>query len=298
MTAKGALHCTLILTALISMAAPVHSESEPTHPEAPKIEAQQKSDAPLKGEQEPSRPQPGSTNITLSIPNEITVHLNNQAAQKAEGGNEEGTEYWPIFWHLHLKITDSLLALFTLMLVLATGFLGWSTILLWRVTRDEFNATHRPRIRVKHVWLKNDIREGEQVKVDLVIVNSGDAPAIVTQSAMVTLIISKDDTLPNGFNDWIFDYRHYEMSVGLTVSIDNLTDGRILSDSDNSDLRSEARFLYCLGSVDYIDKSDPKKIMKTAFCRKLIMPPQIRPGVAGRTSRFMLHNDPDYEYQD
>jgi len=148
------------------------------------------------------------------------------------------------------------------------------------------------------VWLKSEIWEGKQIVIDLVIVNSGDAPAIVTQCAMATLIISKDDTLPNGHDTWAISENKYEMSVGLTVSINGLTDHRALSDPDNVALREESKFLYCMGSVDYIDQNDPTKIMKTAFCRILKMPPQIRPGVTGRTSRFVTHSDPDYEYQD
>jgi hypothetical protein len=166
------------------------------------------------------------------------------------------------------------------------------------LARAEFNATHRPQIRIKHVWLKSEIWEGEQIAVDLVFVNSGDAPAVVTQCAMATLLISKDDDLPNGHDTWAFDKNQYQMSVGFTIHRKDVTDGRTLSDQDNVDIRNGSKYLYCLGSVDYFDTYDRPKIMKTAFCRRLKIPSQAGVGVVGRSNRFVVHKDPDYEYQD
>jgi hypothetical protein len=60
---------------------------------------------------------------------------------------------------------------------LATIAIAAFTLTLWRATTehgritdrvldlaiDEFNATHRPKIRVKHVWLLTDIWAGEKI---------------------------------------------------------------------------------------------------------------------------------------
>jgi hypothetical protein len=189
---------------------------------------------------------------------------------------------------------------FTVVLACVTRKQAAQTREIITLTRDEFNATHRPRLRIKHVWLKSDIWEKEEVKIDLVIVNGGDAPAIVTQCTMATLLVSQDDALPNAHDTWVFNNAQYEMGVGLTVRTNDMSDGRVLSDADNVALREETKFLYCLGAVDYIDRSSPPKLMKTAFCRILKMPSQVRPGAVGRTSRFVRpeNPDPDYEYED
>jgi hypothetical protein len=128
-----------------------YAQSQPAPSETPQINLQQESDRPFKPENEAKQPQERPRDITVSIPQPITMNLNHNAAQKTDGSENEGTEYWPVFWGLHLKITDSLLALFTLLLFIATGVLGWSTVALWRVTRDEFVATHRPRLRIRGI---------------------------------------------------------------------------------------------------------------------------------------------------
>lgn len=45
--------------------------------------------------------------------------------------NEQGTEFWSPFHGYHLKITDSLLVFFTLVLAIFTGLLWGSTHKLW-----------------------------------------------------------------------------------------------------------------------------------------------------------------------
>jgi hypothetical protein len=213
-----------------------------------------------------------------------------------------------MFWW----ISDHATVISTVISACATAAIAWFTICLVQATRgqltklgesiqlarDEFNATHRPRIRVKHVWLKSEIWEGKQITVDLVFVNSGDATAIVTQCAIATLLISSEDDLPNGHDTWIFDRSQRQMVPGFTTHIKDISLGRTLSDQDNADLRKGSRCLYCLGSIDYFDINDRPKIMKTAFCRRLKILPQAGVGVVRRASRFMVHKDPDYEYQD
>ena len=95
--------------------------SQPTHSDAPQINSQKEPDRTLKTKEEAKQPEAHPGEITLSIPQHITITLNNNTSQKTDGSNEEGTEYWPVFWGFHLKITDSLLALFTLLLFVVTG---------------------------------------------------------------------------------------------------------------------------------------------------------------------------------
>jgi hypothetical protein len=41
--------------------------------------------------------------------------------------------------------------------------------------REEFVATHRPRVRLKHLWLKNNIWAGEKIILEPTLVNYGTA---------------------------------------------------------------------------------------------------------------------------
>lgn len=63
---------------------------------------------------------------TASAPHEVIAPT---PAQPAAGGTDRGTEFWPAFCGYRLKVTDTLVALFTLLLFAAT----W---LLYRATKD------------------------------------------------------------------------------------------------------------------------------------------------------------------
>jgi len=52
-----------------------------------------------------------------------------KTSDEAQHGREEGTEFWPPFFGYRLKVTDTLIAFFTLGLFIAT-------FLLWRATRN------------------------------------------------------------------------------------------------------------------------------------------------------------------
>jgi hypothetical protein len=51
-------------------------------------------------------------------------------------GNQEGTEFWPPFLGIRMKVTDSLLVLFTFVLAIFTGLLWNSTNKLWTAGED------------------------------------------------------------------------------------------------------------------------------------------------------------------
>jgi hypothetical protein len=246
----------------------------------------------------------------------IGVYLAHQyPGDSAQAHTDQQTDHSG--WHEWLGLPwDAWVAIATFMLFAATFFLFLVTLKGIRdqtkltrdsikltgdqlaLARDEFNASHRPRIRIKHVWLRSEIWGDKKVVVDLVVVNSGDAPAIIIQRAMSTLMISADDTLPNGHDNWIISEERNELGIGRTISFVGLTDGRVISDADNASLRDGKKFLFCLGSIDYIDKTEPAKLMKTAFCRRLRMASQMTPGAMGRADRFIRYEDPDYEYED
>jgi len=126
------------------------------------------------------------------------------------------------------------IAAFTLTLWWATAEHGRISDRVLQLARDEFHSTHRPRIRVKHVWLKSEIWMDEKIMIDLAIVNSGNTTAIITQYSMATLIISKDDVLPNGHDEWKIIKTNTKVTSGLTILAPGISDGRVLSDPDNA----------------------------------------------------------------
>jgi hypothetical protein len=209
------------------------------------------------------------------------------------------------------------LAVFTgllfLVAVLQAGMFVWQLILMNRGVRDakdaaagalatattlekQFLATNRPKIRIKHVRLTTDIWHEEPIETTIIITNVGTLPARIVQCEFSTVVLRKDRELP-------FPPREAPVPRGLSMDLLNIgvsaeivaaTDERILTDEEHSDIRSQERFLYCFGRVEYQpEKGDRFHI--TAFCRRLYLRPQAHVDDRGR---FRLHLDPDYEYED
>lgn len=197
-----------------------------------------------------------------------------------------------------------IVAAFTVILTISTSALWWSTRKLWiagdnqlKLSRDEFNATHRPQIRLKHLWLTTDIWEGESVHATAVFVNTGMAPAILLELNFGTYIIKSGRMLPTDPN-WIKKCTaslatHAPLGAGISLEIKGLNDGRVLKDADNVALRENVKLLYFAGAIEYRDSQ--RAIRKTAFCRVLKLDENAN---AGQRGRFLPVEDKDYEYQD
>jgi hypothetical protein len=89
-------------------------------------------------------------------PPSYSVTQENPANDKADHAQQKGSG-WLTKFFCDAKISDLVIAFFSYVLAVATGWLGWATIGLWRASSDEFAATHRPKIRIKHLWLASDI---------------------------------------------------------------------------------------------------------------------------------------------
>ena len=58
------------------------------------------------------------------------------------------------------------------------------------ISARNYIATHRPKIRVKHMWLANDIWSGENIAPRLVITNTGTAPSRINRVSFGMTIVS------------------------------------------------------------------------------------------------------------
>jgi hypothetical protein len=99
-----------IVALLLSYAA--FAQSQPTPSEAPQVNAEQKSDAPLKSQQQTNQPEQVTGDKSMPLSQAITPPQHPDTEQNAQHSDDEGTEYWPPLFGYRLKITDSLLALF------------------------------------------------------------------------------------------------------------------------------------------------------------------------------------------
>lgn len=99
-------------------------------PYTPQVNTEQQADSTLKGEENPK-----TGTQSAAKPNQ------EHGGKYSEQGENEGTEFWPPFLGIRLKITDSLLALFTAGLLIFTGLLWRSTDKLWAAGERQFRLT-------------------------------------------------------------------------------------------------------------------------------------------------------------
>jgi hypothetical protein len=213
------------------------------------------------------------------------------------------------------------LAFFTKWLFIATVVLGLATGgLLWfarkqsidtkeiiKSTRDEFLATHRPRMRLKHAWLTDQTawRLGGPLEINLDFVNIGSGTAYITWINYQSILLAKgerlpqrppyDEAPPSGLRITRFGKEGVVHIINSGVTHPRQVCDGILSDSEVHDILWGKRTLCLIGTIEYWDKF-AKHLRQTAFCRKLTY--QQYPPASGDMGRFCVVKDPDYEYED
>jgi hypothetical protein len=173
--------------------------------------------------------------------------------------------------------SGAITALATLVIAGFTGTLWLSTNRLWKVSIDEFNAAHRPRLIVRDVILDRD-------KIRYLLINSGDASATVVESHIVTELIYPEAPVrpiwSAGFHD--LDDRHFDAGETKLLTFQIIPDfiqyfRRSPAPTDRVDFT---------GTIVYTDRSGTKR--RTVFRRSWLYP----------AMRFYRHPDPDQEYSD
>lgn len=224
----------------------------------------------------PNAPQQGGSSETASKPG------NETAKEKPEEAIAR-YNYW-LTW-------------VTFILAVATVGLGILNFFQIRLARAEFLATHRPKIRIKHLWLTKDVWGKKEIEVSLGIVNNG------TTEATLNTIGIRFDIIPTGcpipFDPDIPDIPGVrvggaKMPVGVWWKYGGIRNGTYVTDAGNTALQKGQSKLYCIGYVSYYDGARNMRI--TGFCRVLESPTNFL--VSVHNSRFRKFDDLDYEYED
>lgn len=211
-------------------------------------------------------------------------------------------------WRL-AKAADHWSVLITALATIAIGYFTYTlyttSIEQAKLTREsidvatnEFVSSHRPRIRLKHLWLTEDIWGKEQITVSLGIVNNGTGEATLNTMGIRFVIVRAGRPIP--FDPDIPDIpgvnvAGVRMPVGVWWTYPNIRNGTQLTDAEVADIQNGVCELYCLGFVSYYD--DARNMRITGFCRILTLPPFPVPHTI-QNCRFRKFDDPDYEYED
>lgn len=170
----------------------------------------------------------------------------------------------------------------------AVGFTATQT----KELKREFIATHRPKIRIKHVWLVSDIWDGTPVKIDLVITNVGLTDATFNVGTLRFVILPYKHHLPQEKDLKAADPYVIKQPVigpGMTHYLPRYEVHAGLSAREVDEIKRGVSQFYIIGTVQYLDAES--RVRNTAFCRVLKYS-------TPEGAHLFKHDDPNYEYQD
>jgi hypothetical protein len=267
-------------------------------PELPRDQQQHPSATPRSANYEPKG--------TPQAPFFIEVLPGPDAAQKAAQEAEDRLEKQSL--ERRLANWTVVLAIATIGLIGATGILGFfgfrqmrDTREMIRLGRDEFQSTHRPRIRIKHVWIAQKLLPNMPVAVDILLVNVGNVPAVIGNVGLDFNVINPElGMLPGNLEPPTVptDAIGRICGLGFTIRINGISSRAPLDEARVDAIEQGRSTLCCFGAVEYFDTGpqETRRIRRTSFYRVFKPFPQASDGIG----RFVISQnpDPDYEYED
>lgn len=198
-------------------------------------------------------------------------------------------------------IATIIIAAFTVILAFVTRRQALLTREVIKLSRNEFTATHRPKLKVRHVRLRESValptaffNHGEDIDGSIVVVNVGGTKAKIVDSRY-RIFFSQESVLPIS-TPYDRDYQTlFEIGHSLDVGESRtapIVDKVIMKPAPpgiDVELRQFERGrwkLYVMGWIRYQDEVGADRFM--GFCR-------LRNNEDGR---FRAVDDPDYEYED
>jgi hypothetical protein len=170
-----------------------------------------------------------------------------------------------------------------------------------KLARDDFNATHRPKIRIKNVWLAQQLLPDTPVIVDILLVNVGNVPAVIANVGLDFNVINPElGMLPGNLEPPRVPTDAIGMicGLGITIRINGIGSRAPFDEARIDAIQQGRRTLCCFGAVEYFDTGpeETRRIRRTSFYRVFKPFPQAIDGMG----RFVVpdKSDPDYEYED
>lgn len=254
----------LLVLPLALFTACVFAESQSPQ-QAPSVSPENQSERNPKAQQKANGPEIDHQQRAPVLPTAATPAQHQQPAKRAGEGEQEGAEFWSVLG-LKLKITDTLLVIFTGLLFVATWRLWKATDRL--VTGAEATAQRELRayVSVDPFDIKDDKGINIPNKVAVRILNSGKTPAHKlsqwTGSEIKEFPLLSELKKPSS-----------DLQIGLSVSVLNPQSERLMIVEypvDNM-IREMAKVengqtaFYVWGEVHYCDIFDTEHITKFAF---------------------------------
>jgi hypothetical protein len=204
---------------------------------------------------------------------------------------------WDAFINGLWKVVDFLETHNGAVTAAATVFIGIFTYVLARVTRrqailtresinlarDEFNATHRPKIVVQAVWFNEMAAVGESLgTIHFNAVNVGDSRATIVNFIVYPFIQQKGYPFaPKFFEPEAKKRQAITLAPGEPVSV---VENYEFTDEHYWKLHGQEAKLFVVGRIEYIGNDGVRRI--TGFCRER----------RGDDDSWIATDHADYEY--
>ena len=145
------------------------------HDKAVGVQAEHRADNAVNAQQNPSTEPQKAPDTAPLIPSVHTTGGDREGQPKAQEGTEEGTEFWMPLRGYRFKITDSIIAAFTVLLFLATLALWWSTRSLVKGADKTAERQLRAYVHITESFFK---QVGSDIVITMSYKNFGATPAI------------------------------------------------------------------------------------------------------------------------
>jgi hypothetical protein len=212
--------------------------------------------------------------LVLAIEALSLVGFQKQPPSAPQSATDQKAEDFP--WYESSAIWT---AIFTCLLTFSTIGLWTATRAALQLTRKEFVATHRPRLRLRRPRLHLDLLP---VRVDFIVANVGETPAHMKR-AEITICLRD-----SGGNEHIPSITSPTLrTIAAGESILDAVQSSEITYEEEFELWAGGR-VEIRGVIDYTDDGGIER--QTGFWR--VYDPE--------TKRFRRqeHSDPDYEYED
>ena len=215
----------------------------------------------------------GASSFRVAVPTEERQYCL-QAAK--ETGNKY--PYCPTDETVWKRGLSDPVAYYTLWLTLFTGVLatvgigqGYLIRQQVQLARDEFNATHRPKVIVRnfHIGIHkiDKLPDGAAINPVFTGQNIGDSKARVIEVRSGITLLKKGEKPPSGLSFPGKESFDFELATGARDLFPANT-GFVPDSEFFFNFFSDEYDLYCLGTLTYIDSSGTQR--ETGFCRRYI----------------------------
>lgn len=235
--------------------------------QTPQVNPKQKTESTIQNKQDSNNAENPSKSEQATITN------CSDTKKSCQNSSNEGTEFYPSLYGFRFKVTDSLLVLFTAILAIFTGLLWCSTKKLWGTTKDsvdlareEFIASHRPKIIVRNFGIMDgEIPNGKPINIFFVAANIGESTGKIVEVRSATVVLGAKEELPLDFSFPFSEKFDFNLVSG-THEVFPANGCTPLENTESMKVYAGDYAFYCIGTLAYIDEIGIRR--ETGFCRR------------------------------